>query len=170
MLSVTTDEPSDLLFQLNEEMVRTATSAIFVTATYLVYDDTEKKVLVASAGHLPTLILREESRKIEEIQPKEGMPLGLMERVEYSQEEIIIGKEDKVILYTDGVVEAKNLRREDFGLESLISNLVSMRSANAKETVAAIEKQIQTFAGKAPQHDDCTLIVLKEMGGKIEGV
>ncbi len=162
MLAAGADEPSDLLFQLNEEMVRSATSGLFVTATYLVYIANEKKVLVASAGHCATLVLRSAGKKVEKIQPREGMPLGLMSRVEFSQEETILAKDDKVILYTDGIVEAKNLVREDFSEERLMPLLEASSGQPAAKVIEAVERQVILFAGKAPQHDDCTLIVLRQ--------
>lgn len=162
MLAAGADEPSDLLFQLNEEMVRSSTAGLFVTAAYLIYDAVERKVQIASAGHSETLILRSAGQKIEKILPKEGMPLGLMSRVEFSQEEAILNKADKIILYTDGIVEAKNLAREEFSQERLIKFLETTGNQPTAKIIEAIEAQVLAFAGKAPQHDDCTLIVLSE--------
>lgn len=162
MLAFGVDEPSDLLFQLNEEMHKNSTSGIFVTATYLIYNSSTRKVLMASAGHSATLVIRKKDSQIEKILPKEGMPLGLMDRVEFSQEEVTLGPGDKIVLYTDGIVEAKNLNREDFG-EARLESLVKASSAlDVKSLISSIEAHIQSFAGKAPQHDDCTLIVLKQ--------
>ena len=164
MLAAGTDEPSDLLFQLNEEMTRSANSGIFVTATYIVYIAGQKRVMISSAGHLPTFILRKKKGTIESLTLEGGMPLGLMERVEFSQSEVTLEEGDSIILYTDGVVEAKNLKREDFGEEKLKSTLIENRDKKPQETLEIIQKAFQAFAGKAPQHDDCTVIILKEQG------
>lgn len=165
MLSLGAEEPSDLLFQLNEEMVRNGMPGIFVTATYIIYSSDDRKVMIASAGHLPTFVLRNKSGQVESIQPKEGMPLGIMERVEFSQNETTLEQGDKIILYTDGIVEAKNLDRQDFGEERFLNLLKRSKDKKPKEIVDAINKDIQNFIGKAPQHDDCTLIILNERSG-----
>ncbi|HOW36144.1 MAG TPA: CHASE2 domain-containing protein [Candidatus Omnitrophota bacterium] len=164
MLAGICDEPSDLLFQLNEEMVRNTNPGIFVTATYVIYIVPEHKILVANAGHCPTLILRKKDHTVEKIQPKEGLPLGLVNSVEFSQGEAVLDPGDTVILYTDGVVEAKNLRREDFGEERLFSVMRACENDSASQLIREVTKEISSFIGRAPQHDDCTLIVLKEHG------
>ncbi len=165
MFSMGAEEPSDLLFQLNEEMAHNGTPGIFVTATYIIYSSDDRKVMIASAGHLPTFVLRHKTGLVESIQPTEGMPLGLMGRVEYSQNETILEENDKIILYTDGIVEAKNLDRQDFSEEKFMSLLKTSKDKKPKEIIDVINSEIQSFVGKAPQHDDCTLIIINERSG-----
>ena len=161
MVAGNSDEPSDILFQLNEGMAKNLQAGIFVTASYLIYDGRNKKVLVASGGHSATIIIRKNG-SIEKILPQEGMPLGLSGQVEFSQEEILLGEKDRIVLYTDGVVEAKNLQRDDFGEERLCAALANGPQKTSQEILVNIEKDIQSFVGKAPQHDDCTLMVLTQ--------
>jgi CHASE2 domain-containing sensor protein len=157
-----TEKPSDLLFQLNEELAKDLKPGMFVTATYIIYDAKKRRVTVASAGHSPTLVFREKDSIIEKVIPKEGLPLGLMTEVEYSQEVIDLQGGDNIVLYTDGVTEARNTKEEEFDEERLDSTLMSAGCQGPKEVLSAICQAVKNFSGKRPPHDDCTIIVLGE--------
>ena len=64
-------------------------------------------------------------------------------------------------MYTDGVTEAMNLKEEMFGLERLEQLAKGFSKASSDEIVDKIQKAVLEFEGKAPQHDDITLIVVK---------
>lgn len=162
MIAGQIDEPSNLLFQLNEELAKDLKPGMFVTATYIIYEAKKRKVMVASAGHSPTLVHRRKNSTIEKVVPKEGMPLGLMSEVEYSQEVVHLQEGDKIVLYTDGVTEARNVKEEEFDEERLDSTLMLASHRAPKEIVNAISQAVKEFAGKRAPHDDCTIIVLGE--------
>jgi len=162
MLVKTTQEPGQLYHELNMEMAKDMKAGMFVTSTYIVYDATNCSIKIASAGHSATLVYRSQTGEIEQYIPKDGMPLGLLSDVEYSQEETVLNEGDKVILYTDGISEAMNLKREEFGEKRLYSAIKTNSNASPEAIVEAINAQINVFAGKAPQHDDCTLIILNQ--------
>ena len=67
---------------------------------------------------------------------------------------------DKVIFYTDGIVEAMNEKEEMFGFERLLEMVRSAKSMNAESLLKEILDKVNEFAGEAEQHDDLTVIVL----------
>jgi len=154
--------PAQLLFQLNEEMVKQSNPGIFVTAVYAIYDSRTRNISLASAGHCDILVYKKSTQKIETFAPKDGLPLGLASPVEFSQEEMRLEKGDCIVFYTDGVIEARNLSREEFGSESLTLLILKTPFASAKDLSERIFKALRQHVGKAPQHDDCTIIILRQ--------
>ncbi|MFC1703968.1 CHASE2 domain-containing protein [Candidatus Omnitrophota bacterium] len=154
---------SSVLYRLNDELAKDIKTGLFVTATYIIYTSGDNKATIASAGHLPTILFRSANEQIEKIDVKEGMPLGIMQGVEFSEEVIQLHASDRLFLYTDGVVEAKNIKRTDFEEERFIDCIVKTKQNSAAEAIDSIEYQIKKFVGKAPQHDDVTIVVLKKI-------
>jgi sigma-B regulation protein RsbU (phosphoserine phosphatase) len=67
---------------------------------------------------------------------------------------------DKIVFYTDGIVEAMNEKEEIFGFERLLEVVQEARSMNAESLLKEILDKVNGFSGGAAQHDDLTLIVV----------
>jgi sigma-B regulation protein RsbU (phosphoserine phosphatase) len=87
-------------------------------------------------------------------------PLGILEDVGYQETRLHLTPGDKVVLYTDGIVEAMNEKEEMFGCERLIEIVQGARSMSADSLLKEILDRVNAFAGGAPQHDDITVIVV----------
>jgi len=66
-----------------------------------------------------------------------------------------------LVLYTDGVTEAANMKDEEYGIERMTAVVAASRNLPAQEIIAAIVADVGQFAGSRPQYDDITLMVLK---------
>ena len=105
---------------------------------------------------------------VELLDVTEGMPLGLIEG-EFEEG----GKEYRpgslFILYTDGVTEAMNTRGEMFELDRLVALAKKFKDSSTQEVVDTIQREVAEFAGKAKQHDDITVVVVrvKENGANV---
>ena len=64
-------------------------------------------------------------------------------------------------MYTDGVTEAKNLKREEFGTERLDAILIGMAGKSSRQIIEAVKAGVADFVAGADQHDDITMLVLK---------
>ncbi|MEA3489975.1 MAG: CHASE2 domain-containing protein [Candidatus Omnitrophota bacterium] len=151
--------PAEVLKNVNDRLVTEGGSNLFVTLTYMVFDLETYKTEFAIGGHLPTLVI-EPDGNVDLLDVREGMPLGLIEG-DFSE-----GKKDYkpgsiFVLYTDGVTEAMNKRDEMFGQERIVKLARSLRGRSAKEVVDAVFQAVDDFAGKAKQHDDITVMVIK---------
>ncbi len=91
---------------------------------------------------------------------KEGMPLGLFEG-EFSEEKIKFEKGDVFILYTDGVTEAMNPRKEMFGQERLVELVKNNANLKPEALAGLIQNRVKAFESKKKQHDDITVIVMR---------
>lgn len=90
-----------------------------------------------------------------------GPPIGILARSQYQSEHVRLHAGDVLVAYTDGVVEALNLREEEFGEERLSDIVRSSLSLGAVNICKRIAEQLQAFVAESPQRDDITLVVMK---------
>ncbi len=153
-------DPSRILSELNDLLLKDIDQRQYVTAMYAIHDTRSRELRISNAGHNPALILREASGTIRRVHTK-GRPLGIFPHAlfENSCEQLEAG--DVFCLYTDGLPEAKNRRLEHFGLDRLEETLLSRHEGTAGEIAEGILEALRQFVGDAVQHDDLALIVLK---------
>jgi len=115
-----------------------------------------------NAAQCPPMVVRANGERIE--LESTGMPVGLMEGAEFTVESLQLGPGDHVVIYSDGVTEAQNQKREFFGKK----RLRDIVNAHAKESCSAIHDSIQAgvaaFTEGAAQSDDITVVVLEFRG------
>jgi sigma-B regulation protein RsbU (phosphoserine phosphatase) len=88
-------------------------------------------------------------------------PLGILEDANYEETELKLEPGDRVVFYTDGIVEAMNTKEEMYGFERLQEVIKSSRADTAGELMIEIKESVHDFTGDALQHDDITVIVVK---------
>ncbi|MBN3039359.1 MAG: serine/threonine-protein phosphatase, partial [Candidatus Omnitrophica bacterium] len=154
------DSPAKTLNELNNTISRESKSGLFVTVVFLIYNPDTREVRVASAGHLPPFLFRG-GQLLEKIEVEEGMPIGLMEGVDFSEKRLTLNKDDMLLLYTDGVTEARNKLKKDFDEEGIIAALKNKPDLSSQQAVELLKGAIESFVGRAPQHDDITIMTLR---------
>ena len=150
------------LARLNQEITRQSKSGLFVTLAYLIYDPAKDEISLASAGHLPPLVFRN-SQSVEKIDVSEGIPLGLMEEAEFTQKEVKLNKGEIVLLYTDGITEARDKKGKEFGEERIIQTFKDTQDLTSQKVIQKLKDSLSAFVGRTPQHDDITLLALKAL-------
>lgn len=153
-------DPVKVVTELNNQIATESTSGLFVTLTYLNVNSENMKLSIVDAGHLP-VVCAGKDKEAYLITAKSGMALGIMDGVEFKKEEIPMSPDDVFVLYSDGVTEARNPKKEEFGEERLQRCVSQCRNLTAKEITDNIYKEILCFRKNAPQHDDITIMVLK---------
>lgn len=153
------DAPSKVLNELNKQIALNYKAGLFVTMFYVIYDTADKNLTFSNGGHLPAIWLKAGGSM--ELLKTEGTPLGLIDSETYSDAVVKLSPEDTIVLYTDGFTEARNVNKEEFGEDRLKAAVFEARGLSAASMADAIKKHLDKFVGTAPQHDDCTLIVLK---------
>lgn len=151
---------SSAILRLNNRLVSESGSNLFVTLTYLIFDMEKRTLNFSMGGHLPTLMLREGEFKPRFLDLKEGMPLGLMEG-SFTDDTIEVKKGDLFILYTDGVTEAMNSKKEMFGEKRLVDIIIRNRDSSLSSIVDAVHEEVSRYEGRLPQHDDITVIAIR---------
>jgi serine phosphatase RsbU (regulator of sigma subunit)/anti-sigma regulatory factor (Ser/Thr protein kinase) len=150
--------PGRVLERTNDLLCPDIPPRMFVTCLYAILDPATGRLRYANAGHdLP--YQRHAAGGATELRAT-GMPLGLMPRMQYEEHETELAPGDSILLYSDGLVEAHNLRREMFSFPRLM-RLVG-EHAGGKELIDFLLEQLTTFVGPGwEQEDDVTLVTLQ---------
>lgn len=151
--------PAAVIRYMNERIVEEGGSSLFVTLAYAVFDTAAKRVTFSMGGHLPTVAVAPDGQ-VKLLDTEEGPPVGLMSSG-FSEHSYDYRPGTLFIFYTDGVTEAMNKREDMFGVERLVEIASRLKGSPASEVVDAVYKAVTDFAGRAPQHDDITIIAVK---------
>jgi phosphoserine phosphatase RsbU/P len=161
-LSKTIESPKEILIKANQILKRTLDRKNFVSAAYGLIDFKNEILSIARAGHCPLLLIR--NGTVDNIRPQ-GLGLGLNfgGQFENSLEEIKINlkENDLIVLYTDGITEAKNREMEDFGESKFEKILLDYSGKDVNEISNEVIKEVTLFSKHNTQHDDITLVILK---------
>ncbi|MCB0066760.1 MAG: SpoIIE family protein phosphatase [Caldilineaceae bacterium] len=152
--------PGDVLARANDVLCPDIPPKMFVTCLYAVVNPASGHVRYANAGHdMP--YVRRTAGGIEELRAR-GMPLGLLPGMPYEEKEIVLQPGDTLLLYSDGLVEAHNAKREMLGFPQLRS-LVEEHGGGA-DLIPFLMQQLETFTGPGwEQEDDVTLLTVQRL-------
>ncbi len=153
----------DTLRKVNRILAKDIRRGMFVTAAYMVLDIRTRNLKICSAGHNPLLLYRAASRTLESIKPK-GMALGFDKGPAFDksleEKDVTLRPGDCLVAYTDGVVEAMNDAKEEYG-ETQLEAIVTQHAALPVERfVEQIVASLQEHRGMAEQSDDITITTL----------
>lgn len=152
------ESPGAVLARVNDMLVPDIPANMFVTCFYGVLDPATGRFQFANAGH-DVPYWRTGDGELRELRAR-GMPLGLMEGMLYEEHEARLGPGDHLLLYSDGLVEAHNPRREMFSFERLAA-LVAGSPFSGQPFVAQLLDELARFTGPGwVQEDDITLVAI----------
>jgi Stage II sporulation protein E (SpoIIE) len=158
-------DPLETLADVNAGIHSLGNRSVFVTMLFGVFDPQARTFQFVRAGHTP-LVWRKASGEVVTLSPR-GIGIGMTGPRTFStlceRQTITTAPGDFLILYSDGVNEAMNEHREEFGDERLL-NIVRdgiTSDTTAEEARVILVKAVDEFRGSAPAHDDMTLVVLK---------
>ena len=157
--------PGQLLTSLNDLLVRDSTSGRYVTIACFFVDLPTGKCEYAIAGHPAPLCFRAAKGVAEFIDTPRDTFIGLKAGLDFPVGETRLASGDTLLLYTDGVSEARNPEGEELeydGLHGLFMEAVKEKRCN--DVLASLEGSIQDFVGNAPQADDITLLAFRYWG------
>lgn len=146
--------PAEVLTTLNQE-AHLREEEDFFTLFYALLDTDTNTLSYARAGHLPPLLLRgADSNWLME----GGMPLGISETAHYQEGRLQLQEGDRLLVYSDGAVEARSPEGRFFGIEGLLE--VARRTDTLESLLDQAESAAQDFSGRAELRDDLSLLGL----------
>ncbi len=154
-------DPSILFEKINSVMEKYP-HGIFMTACCVYIDLDKMKLYHSNAGHRPLLIWRQNSNEI--ISDKiYDRPIGIVPNSTYSFNELDLFENDRIILYTDGIIEARNYKREQFGDVRLNNIIRDNHDLDGDSLLGVIVDDVKKWGGVTEGQtleDDITLIVI----------
>lgn len=154
---------AECLTYANKLLCKESLDSMFVTVFYGIYHYKTGMMDYTNAGHNPPYLLRG-GRTVECLPVASNFVVGVFDDIEFESNTLTFGIGDTLLLYTDGVTEAFNDKREQFSESNLQDILASMHeSSSAKEVVTSVLQSVKIFSGDYPQSDDITLLSLQRI-------
>nr|HMS40768.1 PP2C family protein-serine/threonine phosphatase [Pyrinomonadaceae bacterium] len=147
------------IVSVNKYLTENTPSNRFVTLFAAELDPQTGVLTYINAGHNPPLVGRANG-EVEQLESG-GFPLGLILMAEYEIGQLQLNSGDSLIVYSDGVSEANNLKEEEFGMDRLkavVSKNINRSAAGLRDKV---ENALSNFTQTAPANDDITLVIVK---------
>jgi sigma-B regulation protein RsbU (phosphoserine phosphatase) len=150
-------QPAELCHQVNRILCGNIAEGRFISFFYCTFDNDMGVLTFANAGHYPPILVRADG-SVERLVPG-GPVLGVLADAAYQQGSASFGPGDRLVLFTDGITEARDLNDGEFSEDRLIALAVENRTCSAPALQARLAEAVAAFVGGSFQ-DDATLIVL----------
>jgi hypothetical protein len=134
----------------------------FATLVFLVPSPETGRVRLVNAGHIPPVIVRRDTQ--ESLAPT-SLPLGTFPEARYVEQEAVLEPGDLLLVYSDGLTDARNEKGQFFGDEALSVLLPSLGGCGAEEAGRRILARVDAFCGSEKPFDDLSLVVLRRAEG-----
>lgn len=158
-----TANPKEVFEKLNRMVRKTQNRKMFVTAVFAVIDREKGTCSMFNAGHLPPYRISGDSYELFKIR-RHGITLGAIDSImsEEEENEVVfeLYQNDKLILYTDGIIEAMNEYREEYGFERMEKFLTDNSDKKPKELLSGLMNDVNLFTGKTEKIDDISIIII----------
>ena len=167
------ESPAEVLRQLNRGASKRSSRGLFCTLCYIRIDLKRGVTMCANAGHNPPLHIS--GGRAQSIADATGPPVGILPDGPWEDEALSIAAGDTLLLYTDGIVEARcettqlDVNNPEPPTEYELDRLAALCSgecadASPVELIAAVNRDVLSFCAPALPHDDCTMIALRLAG------
>ncbi|MEO6461624.1 MAG: SpoIIE family protein phosphatase [Candidatus Eisenbacteria bacterium] len=151
---------SDILERINRLMLSRGESGMFATGFLARLDRATLELRYTNAGHNHPLLLRADGSI--EVLHEGGLLLGVFEEVNLEEGMVVLAPGDRVLLYTDGVTEARSPDGEFFGEERLNDELRALAlDLSAEEIALSLRETVRAFSQSDDREDDMTVVVLR---------
>lgn len=155
--------PAEILERVNSILALDNETSMFVTVFCAILDTDNGALSCANAGHLPPVFLKPgEAAVYHRFNP--GFVLGPMPGISYQTEQLTLQPGDLFLLYTDGVNEAVDPDKNEFGEQRLLDCVNKTGAGQPEAIIHAIRTEVLEFANGAPQSDDITMLAIRYLG------
>jgi hypothetical protein len=151
--------PRTVLNVLNEIVIKTAPRRILMTFFFGLLDPRTQRLRFSSAGHLDPYVFRARQKRLEALSSW-GFPLGVRRREPFREHVVEFAAGDRLILYSDGLIEAIDDDGEPFGFDRFERVLLEAGHMSAEDIKKTLLGSIRKFTRNRPPEDDQTLVVV----------
>jgi len=150
-------EPAAVLGNLNARLADGGIEDIFVTLLFMKLETDTKRLTISNAGHPPPMVRRGQDGSVLRLEECLNYPVGVLDDTEFEQSEFQLQSGDAVAVFTDGIIEAMNAEKEQYGFERLEAAMSTQEASPAVLTQIVLD-DVRKFVGKTDQSDDLTLV------------
>jgi len=162
MLSEEELSVGESMIRANQRIKKDIKSGMFVALLYAILNSHGRSLSLCSAGQTQPIHFCAQKGEANLMETRgDTFPLGILDDVQYEESRFQLEPGDKIVFYTDGIVEAMNADREMFGFDRLLEVVGRSKTMTADALLREIDDQVNEFVGSAVQHDDLTVIVIK---------
>jgi phosphoserine phosphatase RsbU/P len=151
--------PARLLRRVNAEMVKIGDDGMFATLVYCIYDLENRSLIFTNAGHCVPLLRRGDRVFPLHADRAHIAPIGVMPDLEAGEARVQLHSGDMLILVSDGIIEARDSRGFEYGLNRL-SRRVRTARGSAEDVIKAILQDIDSHTTTGAQGDDMTIVAM----------
>jgi len=152
----------EVLSRFNTELCKKAKNGMFVSLVLMILQPETAQLEIANAGHLPPIHMHQQS--VWQHNEASGPPTGIVSDIHYTYDSHTLLSDEILLLYTDGITEARNRSDDMLGIERLMTWLKKDTPISAQCCVEYLNDHIAQFTSGAKQNDDLTMLVLKAEG------
>jgi len=157
-------KPDEFMMMANNALAYCLERGSFITALFFIIDNQTRTVQFARAGHCPILFYNAE-KSMMQFSKEKGLGLGVVKGKEYRKyiysNEYKFSEGDLMVLYTDGITEARNKKGEEFGMDGLFIAVEAKKEATPKQIQEHVISELYSFSGGDQIDDDYTVMVIK---------
>ncbi|MCB1146267.1 MAG: SpoIIE family protein phosphatase [Leptospiraceae bacterium] len=150
---------ASVMLKVSKELEKILMGTMYLTGFYIIIEP-DLKMRFTSAGHMPSLLMRKNSNEVEDFTTS-GFFLGIASGIANEQDETQLEPGDRILLFTDGISEARNTEDEMFGSERIKQFLLDTRDKDIDEVKDLLIQTIRDFANGFPIDDDITYLVIE---------
>ncbi len=161
-VSAREDHPEQIMETLNSSISDNNPDIMFITMFLGVMDLSTGTIRYCNAGHNPPIVIRNGQAELLSTEP--SLLLGVEMNARYTANELTLSSGDTLFLYTDGLTEAENIRKELFGERRALETAATSGALTASEQMERMHQAVHTFVDGAEQSDDLTMLVIRFMG------
>ena len=165
------NNPAHIMHAINEISCQGNESNIFVTMFIGVLDLPTGRLRYCDAGHDAPIVIEESGDRSQEtgvssqerlvhVPVEPHLPVGVFEDIKYGVQETQLKPDSTLFLYTDGLTEAKDAGRKQFGLKRVEEVLRADCPIQPRQLIETITRQVHQFVGDAQQSDDLTMLAI----------
>jgi sigma-B regulation protein RsbU (phosphoserine phosphatase) len=153
-------QPERVLSAVNRRILEDTDANQFVTVFYGILDPATGALVYCNAGHCPPYLIHAQGEGPVRVLPRTGMALGVAQKVTWKQETVQLDPGCVLVLYTDGITEARNEQGTFFGEDRLLESVRANLEHPAQRIHDALLAALDDFVGDTSQHDDLVLMVV----------
>jgi len=155
--------PDEIFYTINNNLYKNKSVKNYIPSVFALIDDETCAFTYTNAGHEAPLLFCANDQSFRSLEDAGGLPLGAFQGSTYDKETVFLDLGDIVIMYTDGITEARDKQGIDYGIERLQALIRKNKHLDAQGIVDTLQESILTYSEGVPRHDDFTVIIIKRV-------